>query len=403
MDFSKTVAVSRDNNNKIILTELQVYITSPTPADARTGIERLRKRDHRSGVFSILWSSAATRFKLAVESVFRHDILGVVHNINDFFKSLLWAIQYHYIYCTAFFIIVLAVLSVAGGAICRIAALQNSQGEKPGLTEAMRFSIKRFKSLFTAPLVPILIIFSIGIFIFILGLLGNIPVAGEIIVGLGMPLALFTGTLIAIVLIGAVAGFNLMFPAVAYDGSDCFDSISRSFSYVYARPWRMLAYTSLAAVYGSVCYTFVRVVAFLSLAVTRGFIQLVIWTNNYSDQANKLDVIWPKPEFMSLFGSSTTTAITWSEKTAAFLIYFFVLVIIGLVVSFIISFYFSANTIIYSLLRKKVDNTPLDDIYTYYIEADTEIDIPEPKNEKEQSETEPESEPEPQSEPDENS
>jgi hypothetical protein len=34
-----------------------------------------------------------------------------------------------------------------------------------------------------------------------------------------------------------------------------------------------------------------------------------------------------------------------------------------LVVSFIISFYFSANTIIYSLMRNRVDNTALDDIY----------------------------------------
>jgi hypothetical protein len=33
-------------------------------------------------------------------------------------------------------------------------------------------------------------------------------------------------------------------------------------------------------------------------------------------------------------------------------------------VSFVISFYFSANTIIYGLMRKRVDRTALDEIYT---------------------------------------
>ncbi|MHC4105464.1 MAG: hypothetical protein ACYSR9_11020, partial [Planctomycetota bacterium] len=50
----------------------------------------------------------------------------------------------------------------------------------------------------------------------------------------------------------------------------------------------------------------------------------------------------------------------------------FVLAVLGLVVSFIISFYFSANTIIYSLMRYKVDNTALEDMYTYFDEIDTE-------------------------------
>jgi hypothetical protein len=273
----------------------------------------------------------------------------------------------------------LAVLSIAGGAICRIAALQNAQGEKPGMTEAIRYSLKRFTSFFTAPLAPLTIILSIGLFILLLGLLGNIPIAGEIIVGLGMPLALFAGTLIAVVLIGTIAGFNLMFPAVAYDGSDCFDSISRSFSYVYSQPWRMLFYTSIAAVYGSICYTFVRFFAFLAILTTRWFLQVAIWTDNKSHEIDKLTTIWPRPDFMTLLGSKSLVTTNWSENTAAFLIYIFLLVVIGFVVSFIISFYFSANTVIYSLMRKKVDNTDLGDIYRPLEEKEIEPIITETK------------------------
>ncbi len=371
MDFSQSVAVVRDNN-KTITSEMDIYLASTTHKGAREGIELLRQGDERSGVFKILWRSSATCFKNAVDSVYQRDILGIVNNITNFYLSLEWAIKYHYIYCAIFFIIVLAVLSAAGGAICRISALQNARGEKPGISEAVRFSTKRFMSLFKAPLVPIFIIIAIGICIFVIGLLGNIPKIGEIIIGLGIPLALFAGTLIAAVLIGAIIGFNLMYPAVAYDGSDSFDSISRSLSYVYAKPWSMLFYTAIAGIYGSICYSFVRIAAFLTLFVTRTFMQVVVWTTNSDGNINKLDAIWPKPTFIDFYDPTTISPETLPEKIGAALIYFFVLIVIGMVVSFIISFYFSANTIIYSLLRKKVDNTAIDDVYSYHNEKDND-------------------------------
>jgi hypothetical protein len=169
------------------------------------------------------------------------------------------------------------------------------------------------------------------------------------------------------------AGFNLMFPAVAYDGSDCFDAISRSFSYVYAKPWRMGFYTTIAAVYGAISYTFVRFFAFILLLVTHRLLELGVWVEN-SKGFCKLTAIWPKPVFMKLLGSLDTATTTWTESIAAFLVYLFLLAVVGLVVSFVISFYFSTNTIIYSLMRHKVDNTALEDIYTYFDEAEIESD-----------------------------
>ncbi|MHC4556914.1 MAG: hypothetical protein ACYTFW_05660 [Planctomycetota bacterium] len=396
MDFSKTVVVDRDSEGKIVETELQIYMTNADRSKAQLAIERLEEKGDRSGVFSTLWHFAATKFNGAVDSVFAFDLPGVVQNIADYFRAVGWALRYHFIYCIIFFIIKLAVISIAGGAICRIAALQFARGEKPGLTEALRFSIRRFTSFFTAPLAPIGIIVFIGLFIFLLGLIGNIPRAGELIIGICMSLALIAGALITVVLIGAVAGFNLMFPAVAYDGSDCFDAISRSFSYVYAKPWRMVFYTAIAAVYGAICYTFVRFFASLLLWVTLRLLQFGLWVDNSSKEVNKLTVIWPKPEFMkNLIGSSGPATTNWSESLAAFLIYLFLLVVVGLVVSFIISFYFSANTIIYSLMRKKVDNTALDDIYTHFDES--EIEVTTTESQPEQAQQRPESESQPDS------
>jgi len=366
MDFSRTVVGRGDG-----ITELQVYMENPV--QLQKFIDKNKDfTNERRGVFSTLWHFAAKQFHGAVDSVFALDLPGLIRNIADFFKAVGWALRYQTVYCIVFFIIMLAVISISGGAVCRIAALQFARGEKPGLAESLRFSTKRFVNFFTAPLAPIGIIIFIGLFIFLLGLAGNIPRAGELIVGLSMPLALFAGVLVAVIVVGAVAGLNLMFPAVAYDGSDCFDAISRSFSYVYARPWRMAVYTAIAAVYGSFCYAFVRIFAFLSLWITRWLLQLGLWADNGSKEVNKLAAIWPKPELRYLVRFSPPAEANWTEWAAAFLVYLSLLVIVGLVVSFIISFYLSANTIIYSLMRNKVDNTAFDDIYMQFEEAEVE-------------------------------
>ena len=117
-------------------------------------------------------------------------------------------------------------------------------------------------------------------------------------------------------------------------------------------------YTAIASVYGAICYMFIRFFAFVLLLVTHRFLQLSIWDNN-----SKLTAIWPGPCFANLLGSPATPA-NWAQSFAAFLIYLCLLVVIGLLVSFIVSFYFSANTIIYSLMRNKVDKTALDDVYS---------------------------------------
>lgn len=360
MDFSRTVVVRPGLGGEV--TELQVYMTDP--GEVKSHIEAYKASGKRRGVYSTLWHFAAARFNGALNSLFSFNLPGVASNIAQYFKAIGWALRYHFVYCIILFAIKLAVISVGGGSVCRIAALQLARGEKPGLTEALRFSTKRFLSFFTAPLAPVGIIIFIGLFVFLLGLIGNIPMVGELIMAIFMPLAMVAGVLLAVILIGTVAGFNLMFPAVAYDGSDCFDAISRSFSYVYSRPWRMAFYSALAMVYGAICYIFVRFFAFLLLWATRWFLALGIWVDSSSKESNKLEAIWPEPSFINLLGSPLSSAANWSELSATFLVHLFLLVIVGLLVAFILSFYFSANTIIYSLMRNKIDNTALEDIYT---------------------------------------
>jgi hypothetical protein len=355
MDLGNTVLVGFNGN-----TELQIYVINPNML--QRFMEQNQEAGSHCGVFSALWQFTSSNFHSTLNSLFNFNFSELAADVTKYFKAVEWLIGYHLLYFVIFFVITLAVISVAGGAICRIAALQFAQDEKPGLIESLRFSIKKFKSFFTAPLAPACIIIFIGLFLFILGLTGNIPEFGELIIGISMPLVLIAGIPLTIISIGTIAGFNLMFPAIAYDGADCLDAINRSYSYVYAKPWRMVFYTAIAAIYGAVCYMFVRFFAFLILWTSRTFLQLGVWTDKNTG-INKLTGIWPEPNFMN-FGLSQIQTSNWSETIAAFLVHLSILLVVGLVCSFIICFYFSANTIIYSLLRNKVDNTALEDVYT---------------------------------------
>src|SRR5207237_5936 len=58
------------------------------------------------------------------------------------------------------------------------------------------------------------------------------------------------------------------------------------------------------------------------------------------------------------------------QSFGAFLISIWVYLAVGMLGAFFISFYFSANTIIYYLMRREVDATELDDVYLEQTEED---------------------------------
>jgi hypothetical protein len=355
MDFSGTVVVN--SAGREAGSELDVYMAGQ---DVQAFQEKHRTKGSRTGVFSTLWDFGSKKFHAALRNLFEINFASMADNIGDYFKAVAWAMRFHYAYCLVFVVIKLAVLSVIGGAVCRMAALQFARGERTGIIEALRFGVKRFTSFFFAPLLPIIGIGFVAGIIFVLGLGAKIPYVGGLIMALLMVLVLFLGTLIAITLIGTAAGFNLMFPAVAYDGADAFDSVSRSFSYVFSRPWRMGFYTLTATIHGAICYVFVRLFAFLLLSATHLLLASAV---GLGGNGGNIDAFWGKPEFMNLIGSSSAAPTGVIENVAAVIIYLALWVVAGLVVAVVINYYYSANTIIYALMRNKVDNAEIDEIH----------------------------------------
>jgi hypothetical protein len=365
MDLSKTVSVDKQDR-----TELDIYVDQA--AELPRFLKETGGHAQQTGVFETLFRFGVKRFEESLDALKEFDVTTlfvVFDSLGEGFKALEWAFMYHLIFSLVFFAITLAVGSVAGGAICRMAALEFAQNERPGLVESLRFGCGRFRSLIAAPLTPLVIVAFMGSSIFLLGLLGNIDYGGELLLGLFMPLVLISGMLMMFVVLGALGGINLMFPTIAFENSECFTAVNNSFRYVFARPWRLSAYMAVVIVYGGISYALVRFFVFGLLLTCYRFLQL-----GFLDSNLKLERLWAEPRFASLFPQVVAEGSIWTEQVGAFMIRAGVMSVVGLMAAFVVSYCFSANTIIYALIRYRVDGTALSQVASVY-EDDDEDDF----------------------------
>ena len=335
---------------------------------------RMAQLERGQGVFQTIVEFKFGRLHKALRSLVTLDFKTAKSQMYQMVMMMCWMSRMHPILCGIVMLYCLVIYAVIGGALCRMAAVQFSRDERIGPWRALQFSLGKFASYFTAPLIPLGIVIFVGIFIFFGGLVGAIPYVGEIVAPILMGLALFGGFVIALVSVGLMAGYNLMYPTIAVEGSDSFDAISRAFSYVFARPWRMGVYSFLAAVYGGICYVFVRVFAWLLLLSVYAAAGMGMNVDDSSvtgsmDLRGKLEAIWPAPTLGDLQPSVNWITLNWSECFGAAVIWIWVALVSGLVLAFVLSFFYSVNTVIYCLLRKQVDDTDLEDIY---VEQDVE-------------------------------
>lgn len=288
---------------------------------------------------------------------------GVFDSIYRFFcVAPRWAIGQHGIYFTLFGILFLIVWAIFGGAIARIAAVHVAREEKLSIRQAIRFSSGKFLSFAFAPVIPLVIVLVVGLVVALGGLLLYIPFVGEILVGIFFFLALAAGFVMTLVALGTAGGLNLMYPTIAVEGSDSFDAISRSFSYVYARPWRMLWYTVVAIVYGAFTFLFVRLFVYLTLAFAHKFTGLWVGRSTAGEQP-VWGSIWPGSGLWHMPYEIPYLSLSPGQSIAAFFVAMWVFLTISFLGAFLISYYFSSSTVIYYLMRREVDATELDDVY----------------------------------------
>jgi hypothetical protein len=129
-----------------------------------------------------------------------------------------------------------AIWSFFGQAIHRIASLRIARDEGLTLFEALQFSLKNWVTVLLAPvIVGVAIAFFYGCNAFA-GLLISIPVVGQLLGLILIPLAAISTLLILLIALGGIFGLPLIGAAAAWERNGSLDAISRAFSYIFARP-----------------------------------------------------------------------------------------------------------------------------------------------------------------------
>jgi len=222
------------------------------------------------------------------------------------------------------FLLLLVIWGTIGGAITRMIALQFAADRRESLPQLFNFVRKKFLSYLGAIVLPMFGIFFALLPVWILHwLFGMFVVDGALygtITGWILFVLAFPFALIAVLItLGLAFGWPLMFAAVSAEGSDAFDAVSRAFSYVYQRPVQFVFY------------------------------HLCNW------------VIYIFAVGLAYFVFCETVRQTGIAPNNLLLIFD----------AFIFAYFWSSSTVIYFLLRRSCDATPLDEVYIPNVKKQT--------------------------------
>jgi hypothetical protein len=202
--------------------------------------------------------------------------------------------------------------------------------------------LRKSGPLIGAPLTPMLAVALLAAACACFGLLYRLPspVGGFLATVFGF-VPLLLGLVMAIILVGLAIGWPLMHATIAAEGEDAADALSRSYSYVNQRLARYAAHAVLSLAIGAVALLGVVVFARIVLGLTDWGVSLG------APNLDRLDE-W-----------ALSGRIFWSR-------------VVGLLVlAWVYSYFWSAASIIYLILRRDVDGTPWHDVYLPEHDADT--------------------------------
>ena len=255
-----------------------------------------------------------------------------------------------------------AVWALFGGAISRIAVVQLGRGERVGLVAALRFARRKWTDYFAAPLMPLVVVGGILLLLAPLGLLLRSSAVGALIAAVLFPLALVVGIAMTVLAVGLLFGWPLMWASVSAEAGDSFSALSNAYAYTFQRSRHYAGYALWASLLGAAGWGVLHLLAATLLYLTAW---AVGWSSGqaaapWSDMLERVSIYslagarpaQPEPTAAAadratdpVAGYATATMRVWERLLAA-----------G-VAGYGLSFFWTASTGIYLLLRSSLDGT----------------------------------------------
>ena len=152
-----------------------------------------------------------------------------------------------------------------------------------------------------------------------------------------------------------------MYPAISAEDSDFMDAMTgRSYGMLIQHPWRCLMYSIFSFGYFAISYVFIGLFIFLSVWLTHKA------TGTFASA--HFEHVFPEPTFGELIYEPNYDALAqyksnWGLSTVATIIQIQIFAFIGLLGAFAISFFFTASSRAYLLLRQASFGSGFDDIH----------------------------------------
>jgi hypothetical protein len=278
----------------------------------------------------------------------------------------------------------LLVWGLIGGAITRIAALKFTRDEAPGLVSALAHAARKLPSYSMPPAVAIGCAMILASGLVVLGLLMRLDVLA-FVAGIFWPFVLVVGLMMAILLLGALIGWPMMWATVSVEGTDGFDALSRSYAYVYHRPFRLLWYILFSGILAVVSMFVVKLFAASAIALGNWSVDWGLDDYTMRQAVSPLDSASDVPSLPPPEIAGTEPAVDVDDEAAedaaedaaegeaappnAMIrgarktIHFWKTMVAALAAGYQAGFLWVSGVGVYLLMRRDIDGVPLNDVY----------------------------------------
>ena len=230
------------------------------------------------------------------------------------------------------FVVFLIIWSLFGAVITRSVAVRFACNQREEFRNLRQFVITKWGSYLGAVLMPMVGIAICLVPLWMIAVFWSMN--WTILVAIFFPIALIFAFFALILAVGLVLGWPLMFAAISTEGSDAFDAIGRAYSYVYQRPIQFFFYHGVN-----------HVILWVGTLVVALIVQGII-------SISRTHGCFPE-----------SSALMVTKDSAEFLLFFWSWLLEMLVVAFPFAYFWVSSTVIYFLLRRSCDATPLEEVY----------------------------------------
>lgn len=244
--------------------------------------------------------------------------------------------------------------AIFGGAISRSAACDFARGVSVDWPQAIGFGVSRCLTLLLAIVLPLLIIWLIALGLAVGGwALFSLPVL-NIVGAVAWPLFLLAALVASVMLLAYAFGAPLLVPSVTCEGTDALDAVQHAYSFVFARPLRLVIYLAILAVQLVVMVAIVAAVFWLAVH----FAQMT--ATHWAGLRGK-EVLGDLPGGHTLSPRPSEPA--GASKFAKGLSNLWTVIPVAIPLAFVVSFFWSGSTVLYLAMRRVVDGQDMSEIW----------------------------------------